>query len=154
MNRRMMKRAVWLVAGTLVAGMGSQVSPVAAQDGKWRMGKPMSSPQGEITSAVIGKKWYVMGGYDGPNVQARGIVTVYDASTDTWTDKKNMQIPAHHAAAVALSEYVAHYHAERNHQGKSNVLLFRRVTQTRREEPVQCRERLGGLLRYYHQEAA
>src|SRR5450830_1270449 len=54
----------------------------------------------------------------------------------------------------ALSEYVAHYHAERNHQGKSNVLLFRRTTKTRREEPVQCRERLGGLLRYYHQEAA
>ena len=54
----------------------------------------------------------------------------------------------------ALSEYVEHYHAERNHQGKSNVLLFRRVAQTRREEPVQCRERLGGLLRYYHQEAA
>ena len=23
-----------------------------------------------------------------------------------------------------LSEYVEHYHAERNHQGKSNVLLF------------------------------
>src|SRR3977135_515266 len=54
----------------------------------------------------------------------------------------------------ALSEYVAHYQAERNHQGKSNVLLFRRVTQTRHEEPVQCRERLGGLLNYYHQEAA
>jgi putative transposase len=31
----------------------------------------------------------------------------------------------------ALNEYVTHYHAERNHQGKSNVLLFRRVTQTR-----------------------
>jgi putative transposase len=54
----------------------------------------------------------------------------------------------------ALSEYVEQYHAERNHQGKSNVLLFRRVTETRRDEPVQCRERLGGLLRYYHQEAA
>jgi hypothetical protein len=54
----------------------------------------------------------------------------------------------------ALREYVAHYHAERNHQGKSNVLLFRRVMETRRDEPVQCRERLGGLLRYYHQEAA
>jgi transposase InsO family protein len=54
----------------------------------------------------------------------------------------------------ALSEYVVHYHAERNHQGKSNVLLFPRVTETRREGPVQCRERLGGLLRYYHQEAA
>jgi len=52
----------------------------------------------------------------------------------------------------ALSEYVAHYHAERNHQGKSNVLLFPRVTETRRDGPVQCRERPGGLLRYYHQE--
>src|ERR1700681_3367204 len=54
----------------------------------------------------------------------------------------------------ALSEYVEHYHAERNHQGKSNVLLFPRDTDVHREGPVQCRERLGGLLRYYHQEAA
>jgi hypothetical protein len=54
----------------------------------------------------------------------------------------------------ALTEYVAHYHAERNHQGKDNVLLFPRDTQTRQGGPVQCRERLGGLLHYYHQEAA
>src|SRR6266513_1600490 len=33
----------------------------------------------------------------------------------------------------SLSEYVAHYHAERNHQGKSNVLLFPRFTETCRE---------------------
>ena len=54
----------------------------------------------------------------------------------------------------ALSEYVAHYHAERNHQGKGNLLLFPGDTDVHREAPVQCRERLGGLLRYYHQEAA
>jgi putative transposase len=54
----------------------------------------------------------------------------------------------------ALNEFVEHYHAERNHQGKGNVLLFPRDTHVRREGPVQCRERLGGLLRYYHQEAA
>jgi len=54
----------------------------------------------------------------------------------------------------ALNEYVEHYHAERNHQGKGNVLLFPRDMDTRREQPVQCRERLGGLLRYYHQGAA
>jgi putative transposase len=54
----------------------------------------------------------------------------------------------------ALSEYVEHYHAERNHQGKDNVLLFSRYTSLRRAGQVQCRERLGGLLRYYHQEAA
>ena len=52
-----------------------------------------------------------------------------------------------------LHEYVAHYHRERNHQGKFNVLLFPRITQTRGES-VRCRERLGGLLRYYHQDAA
>ena len=31
----------------------------------------------------------------------------------------------------ALSEYVEHYHAERNHQGKGNVLLFPRDTEPR-----------------------
>jgi putative transposase len=54
----------------------------------------------------------------------------------------------------ALSEYVEHYHAERNHQGKGNVLLFPRGPNIRCEQAVECRERLGGLLRYYHQQAA
>jgi putative transposase len=54
----------------------------------------------------------------------------------------------------ALSDYVEHFHAERNHQGKGNVLLFPRVTDRSREGPVRCRERLGGLLRYYNREAA
>ena len=54
----------------------------------------------------------------------------------------------------ALSEYVDHYHEERNHQGKGNVLLFHRNRDLDRERRFQCRERLGGLLRYYHQEAA
>ena len=53
----------------------------------------------------------------------------------------------------ALSEYVDHFHAERNHQGKGNMLLFPRETR-QREGPMRCRERLGGLLRYYHREAA
>jgi hypothetical protein len=54
----------------------------------------------------------------------------------------------------ALSEYVEHFHAERNHQGKGNVLLFPRDMNRRRQGRVRCRERLGGLLRYYHREAA
>ena len=50
----------------------------------------------------------------------------------------------------ALNEYVTHFHAERPHQGKGNVLLFPEPTE--RGSPgnrVECRERLGGLLRYY-----
>jgi putative transposase len=54
----------------------------------------------------------------------------------------------------AMREYIAHYHAERNHQGKSNVLLFPDVTETRCDGAMECRERLGGLLRYYHRVAA
>ena len=54
----------------------------------------------------------------------------------------------------ALINFVDHFHAERNHQGKGNILLFPRATDRQREGPVRCHERLGGLLRYYHQEAA
>ena len=53
-----------------------------------------------------------------------------------------------------LNEYMAHYHTERPHQGKGNVILFppNRTTQTSRR--IYCRERLGGLLKYYDRETA
>src|SRR6516164_3041455 len=55
----------------------------------------------------------------------------------------------------ALEQYLLHYHEERNHQGKGNRILFPFQTKARRKEgAVQCRERLGGLLRYYEREAA
>jgi len=56
----------------------------------------------------------------------------------------------------ALCEYLVHYHAERNHQGKDNVLLFpsNRQSTPNLDRSVHCRERLGGLLKYYHREAA
>jgi putative transposase len=55
----------------------------------------------------------------------------------------------------ALRQYLEHFHSERNHQGKSNVLLFPAVSRgPAREGPIQCRERLGGLLKYYERKAA
>jgi len=55
----------------------------------------------------------------------------------------------------ALHEYVEHYHRERNHQGKGNVLLFpSSKADERRTGPIHGRERLGGLLKYYEYEAA
>ncbi len=55
----------------------------------------------------------------------------------------------------ALKEYETHYHAERNHQGKENALLLPSFGQRGTGEGlIQCRERLGGLLKYYHREAA
>lgn len=51
----------------------------------------------------------------------------------------------------ALVEFVEHFHAERNHQGKGNVLLFpsNDGSHRRRRRSVFCRARLGGLLKYY-----
>src|SRR5499433_432494 len=55
----------------------------------------------------------------------------------------------------ALTQYVEHFHHERNHQGKGNLLLFPTLSHdTERTGPMQCRERLGGLLKYYDYEAA
>ena len=77
----------------------------------------------------------------------------------------------------ALSEFEAHYHQERPHQGKGNVALMPslpkgverkphegvpRTTQKKRrgagpllgKGPLECRERLGGLLKYYYRDAA
>jgi putative transposase len=52
----------------------------------------------------------------------------------------------------ALDEYVAHYYGERNHQGLENELIMPE-TRPLRGTRVRCRERLGGLLRYYHRAA-
>jgi transposase InsO family protein len=55
----------------------------------------------------------------------------------------------------ALTEYTTHDQHERNHQGKGNVLLVPSGRQdTARAGPMRCRERLGGLLKYYTREAA
>jgi len=54
----------------------------------------------------------------------------------------------------AVREFVAHYHQERNHQGLGNVLIFPLGGRSRRDDRVVCRERLGGLLKYYHRPAA
>ncbi|HEY5030235.1 MAG TPA: helix-turn-helix domain-containing protein [Candidatus Angelobacter sp.] len=55
-----------------------------------------------------------------------------------------------------LHHYEAHYHEERNHQGKDNLLLFplRNQPASRKQGKVRYRERLGGLLKYYKREAA
>jgi transposase InsO family protein len=53
----------------------------------------------------------------------------------------------------AIREFVAHYHGERNHQGLQNQLITRPVAH-RLDGPIACRDRLGGLLKYYHRPAA
>ncbi len=55
--------------------------------------------------------------------------------------------------ATLLYPY-SHYHRERPHQGKGNVILFPNPADSDRVQgEIRCRERLGGLLTYYYREA-
>ena len=55
---------------------------------------------------------------------------------------------------TAVAGFLAHYHAERNHQGLDNRLLEPGEEVGRTKGEVVCRERLGGMLRYYYKQAA
>jgi transposase InsO family protein len=54
---------------------------------------------------------------------------------------------------AAVREFVRHYHEERPHQGLKNELLAPQTAVIRTGQ-VKCRERLGGLLKFYYRQAA
>jgi putative transposase len=54
----------------------------------------------------------------------------------------------------AVREFMAHYHAERNHQGLGNRLISAEQPSVPAFVPVERRSRLGGLLSFYHHAAA
>jgi transposase InsO family protein len=54
----------------------------------------------------------------------------------------------------ALAEFAAHYHRERNHQGLDNSLIESGEEVGEVKGNVACRNRLGGMLRYYYRDAA
>ena len=49
--------------------------------------------------------------------------------------------------------YLAHYHAERNHQGLDHKIIEPDPDVGKADGTIVCRERLGGLLKYYHRAA-
>lgn len=54
----------------------------------------------------------------------------------------------------AIDEFVEHYHEERPHQGLGNRPIEGRSDAVEPAELVECRPRLGGLLRSYERRAA
>ena len=55
---------------------------------------------------------------------------------------------------TAISEFLSHYHLERNHQGLENRLITPMDKTIEIAGTVQRRQRLGGMLNYYYREAA
>jgi len=54
----------------------------------------------------------------------------------------------------AISQFMSHYHGERNHQGLGNRLLQPAADIEKRHGAIKRRQRLGGMLSYYHRPAA
>ena len=53
----------------------------------------------------------------------------------------------------SVDQFCRHYHHERNHQGLDNRIIEPDLVSDREDE-VNCRDRLGGLLRYDYRDAA
>ena len=60
----------------------------------------------------------------------------------------------HKSLENAVREYVEHYHIDRNHQGLDNELIEPPGDGDTVAGSIECRERLGGTLKYYHRSAA
>jgi putative transposase len=54
---------------------------------------------------------------------------------------------------ATVRAFLDHYHEERPHQGLNNTLIAPKITSIGRG-PLQCRERLGGVLKFYYRDAA
>ncbi|MDP9175782.1 MAG: integrase core domain-containing protein, partial [Planctomycetota bacterium] len=56
----------------------------------------------------------------------------------------------------AVIQFIEHYHVERPHQGRDNIILFPQHASDPqpRDGPIISRQRLGGLLKFYHRKAA
>ncbi len=54
----------------------------------------------------------------------------------------------------AIAAFLDHYHAERDHQGLENKLIQLADEVGSDVGAIDCRERLGGLLKYYYRKAA
>jgi putative transposase len=107
-------------------------------------------PAFQQTIEAVGVKWVPLPARS-PNLNAyaeRWVRSVKDEALS------RLILCGEHSLRHALKEYVAHYHEERPHQGKGNVVLMPVAYGSQRQGPIRCWERLGGLLKYYHRNAA
>ncbi len=86
-----------------------------------------------------------------PNLNAyaeRFVRTIKESCLD------NMILFGESSLRKAVSEFVEHYHQEKNHQGLENKIIRPEFAIFPAEGSVHRRERLGGLLNYYYRKAA
>ena len=86
-----------------------------------------------------------------PNLNAHAERWVLTAKSECFD---HLILFGERALRRALSEFTAHYHRERNHQGVGDVLLLPDAINEDAQGEIRRRERMGGLLNFYHRRAA
>jgi len=69
---------------------------------KWGRLAPFPDPAEELYGIAAEGKLYVFGGL-APEWTPKGVAYEYDPDADTWSQKKNMALPAHHVAFAELN---------------------------------------------------
>ena len=85
-----------------------------------------------------------------PNLNALPIDLSDRSEPSAW--REWYPLGERHLRATVRS-FVVHYHEERPHQGLSNALIAPKMTKIGRGS-LRCRERLGGVLKFYYRDAA
>ena len=86
-----------------------------------------------------------------PNLNA--VAEAFVGNVKREVIKKMILVGEAHVRYV-VEQYAEYYNKERPHQGMGNRRLTEPEEPPPAEDPVVCRERLGGLLKSYHREAA
>jgi len=86
-----------------------------------------------------------------PNLNAYAERFVFSAKTECL-DRMTFFTEA--SLRKTISSYLSQYHRERCHQGLGNRLIEPDENSPHATGRIRCRERLGGLLRYYYRSAA
>jgi N-acetylneuraminic acid mutarotase len=95
--------AIVAVAVLLATNPGPRESP------GWALAAPMPAGRGEVTTAVVDGRLYVIGGLTGAPTRTSDEVAVYDPARDEWQAAPALPEGRHHTAAVGLdgSVYVS-----------------------------------------------
>jgi N-acetylneuraminic acid mutarotase len=101
------RAALTFVALATIAFCAIWALPADA-DPQWKMAAPLPKAIGEIESASVNGKIYVLSGLDNrPGVVSpTGYNWMYDPATDAWTDRKPMPVPAHHIMVATLNDKI------------------------------------------------
>ena len=81
-----------------------KLDPVVAfaSESSWTSGASMPEPGTEASSAVLGNKFYIIGG-DDEHDDVTNVVKVYDPSIDRWSISSPLPIPVDHAGSASYN---------------------------------------------------